>query len=321
MVPMATVTIGVDLGGTKIQTVALVDGEVVGQARHATPQTDAQAVMDEIVAAAREALGAAGTRGGDVRAIGIGTPGTVDPATGNVANSSNVAGFLHEVPLGSTISAAFNGVPVIVDNDVRVAIMGEFRRGAGRPYRDLLGVFVGTGVGGGLIMGGTLYRGRGGAGEIGHTVVKPGGRRCVCGMRGCLEAYAGRQSIEQVARRRAAAGTHTMLFKIMEAKGRDRVTSSVVFDALERGDELTHRLISEAVDALGLAIANAQNLLDLEAIIVGGGLGDRLGEPFVRQVERAMFPHLHLPERPPVMLGTELGDLSGGVGAAVVAGG
>jgi glucokinase len=321
MVRMATVTIGVDLGGTKIQTVAVADGEVVGEARHATPQADAQAVMGGIVAAAREALGAAGNRGGEVRAIGIGTPGTVDPATGNVSNSANVAGFLQEVPLGSTVSAAFDGVPVVVDNDVRAATMGEFRRGAGRPYRDLMGVFVGTGVGGGLILGGTMHRGRGGAGEIGHTVVKPGGRRCVCGMRGCLEAYAGRQSIERVARRRAAAGTHTMLFKIMEAKGRDRVTSSVVADALERGDELTHKLVNEAVDALGLGLANAQNLLDLEAIILGGGLGDRLGDQFVQRVGRAMFPHLHLPDRPPVVLQTELRDLSGAVGAAVVAGG
>jgi glucokinase len=315
------VTIGVDLGGTKIQTVAVADGEVVGEARHATPQTDADAVMHQIVAAAREALGAAGTRAGEVRAIGIGTPGTVDPATGNVSNSSNVAGFLQEVPLGSTVSAAFNGVSVVVDNDVRAATMGEFRRGAGRPYRDLMGVFVGTGVGGGLILGGTMHRGRGGAGEIGHTVVKPGGRRCVCGMRGCLEAYAGRQSIEHVARRRMAAGTHTMLFKIQEAKGRDRVTSSVIADALERGDELTQKLIDEAVEALGLGLANAQNLLDLEAIILGGGLGDRLGDPFVRRVERAMFPHLHLSDRPPAMLQTELRDLSGAVGAAVVAGG
>jgi len=318
---MAKITIGVDVGGTKIQTVAVVDSRVVGQARHPTPQTDAQGVMDEIVAAAREALGGAGGRAGDLRAIGIGTPGTVDAATGHVSNSSNVPGFMQEVPLGPTVSAAFNGVNVTVDNDVRVATMGEFRRGAGRPYRDLLGVFVGTGVGGGLILDGKLRRGRGSAGEIGHTVVRRGGRRCVCGMRGCLEAYAGRMSIEQVARRHAAAGTHTLLFKIMEAKGRDRVTSSVIADALDRGDELTQKLIGEAIDALGLAIANAQNLLDLEAVIVGGGLGDRLGQPFVQRIERATYPHLHVPDRPPAILPTELGDLSGAVGAAVVAGG
>ena len=104
----------------------------------------------------------------------------------------------------------------------------------------------------------------------------------------------------------------------MERKGRDRVTSSVIADALEQNDRLTIELMDEAVDALGMALANAQNLLDLEAIIVGGGLGDRLGEPFVRRVEQAMAPNLRFPDRPPVVLGTELGDLSGAVGATVL---
>ena len=196
--------------------------------------------------------------------------------------------------------------------------MGEFRRGAGRSYRNFLGVFVGTGVGGGLVLEGALRHGGGNAGEIGHTTVKPGGRRCGCTRLGCLEAYAGRQSIEQTARRRVDKGQKTKLFEIMERKGRDRVTSSVIADALEQKDRLTIELIDEAVDALGLALANTQNLLDLEAIIVGGGLGDRLGDPFVRRVEQAMVANLRFPDHPPVVLGTELGDLSGAVGATVL---
>ena len=160
--------------------------------------------------------------------------------------------------------------------------------------------------------------GRGNAGEIGHTTVKPGGRRCGCRRLGCLEAYAGRQSIEQTARLRVDKGQKTKLFEIMERKGRDRVTSSVIADALDQKDRLTIELIDEAVEALGVALSNAQNLLDLEAIIVGGGLGDRLGEPFVRRVEQAMLANLRFPERPPVVLGTELGDLSGAVGATVL---
>src|SRR5207247_7077264 len=113
------------------------------------------------------------------------------------------------VALGPAVSKAVGGATVRIDNDVRVAILGEFRRGAGRPYRDLLGVFVGTGVGGGLILGGKLREGRGAAGEIGHTVVKDGGRRCGCGRRGCLEAYAGRGSMERTARRWQARGRKT----------------------------------------------------------------------------------------------------------------
>ena len=171
--------------------------------------------------------------------------------------------------------------------------------GAGRPFRNFLGVFVGTGVGGGLILEGELRHGRGNAGEIGHTTVKPGGRRCGCTRLGCLEAYAGRQSIEQTARHRVDKGQKTKLFEIMERKGRDRVTSSVIADALDQKDRLTIELVDEAVEALGLALANAQNLLELEAIIVGGGLGDRLGEAFVRRVEQAMAAEPALPRTTP----------------------
>jgi len=317
---MAQLVAGVDLGGTKIQAAVVADGEVVGQARHLTPKSGAHDVVGEIVASIASSLDDAGAGPSDLRAIGIGTPGSVDIATGHVSKAANVPGFSQDVALGPMVRDAFGGVPVLVDNDVRMAVIGEFRRGAGRPYTDLLGVFVGTGVGGGIILGGELRSGRGNAGEIGHTVVKPGGRRCACSRFGCLEAYAGRMSIELTARHRMAKGQKTKLFEIMERKGRDRVTSSVIADALEQKDRLTTELVDEAVEALGLALANAQNLLEVEAVIVGGGLGDRLGEPFVRRVAHAMAVNLRVPEHPPAVLPTELGDLSGAVGATVVIG-
>jgi len=315
---MAQATAGVDLGGTKIQAVVVSAGDIVGQSRRPTPKTGATDVVAEIVASIHSALENAGMGPSELGAIGIGTPGSVDVATGHVSNAQNVPGFMHDVALGPTVRAAFGGTPVVVDNDVRAAVMGEYRQGAGRPFRNFLGVFVGTGVGGGLILEGELRYGRGNAGEIGHTTVKPGGRRCGCARLGCLEAYAGRMSIEQTARHRVEKGQKTVLFEIMERKGRDRVTSSVIADALDQRDRLTIELIDEAVEALGLAMANAQNLLELEAIIVGGGLGDRLGEPFVRRVEQAMSKNLRFPQSPPVVLPTELGDLSGAVGATVL---
>jgi len=311
-------TAGVDLGGTKIQSVVVSDGAVIGQSRRLTPTTGAAGVMAEIVASITEALDSAGMTPSDLDAVAIGTPGSVDARTGHVSNAPNVPGFAEDVPLGPTVSAALGHVPVFVDNDVRAAIMGEYRRGAGRPFHDLLGVFVGTGVGGGLILSGVLWKGLGNAGEIGHTTVKPGGRRCGCTRLGCLEAYAGRMSIEQTARHRAQKGQKTKLFEIMERKGRDRVTSSVIADAIEQKDRLTIELVDEAVEALGLALSNSQGLLELQAVIVGGGLGDRLGEPFVRRVEQAMVRNLRVPGQAPVVLTTELGDLSGAVGATVL---
>ena len=317
---MVEITAGVDLGGTKIQTVTVVGGEVVGSARLATPTTSAEEVIDAIVATIHEGLEAASLLVDDLRAIGIGTPGEVNTATGSVSRAHNVVGFSENVELGARVSAGLGGRPVTVDNDVRVAVVGEYHRGAGRPFRNVLGVFVGSGVGGGLILEGALRRGRGSAGEIGHTVVKPGGRRCSCGRHGCLEAYAGRMSIEEAARRQHHLGNKTKLFEIMERKGKDRVTSSVVAEALEREDEVIVDLIGQAIEALAVAVANAHNLLDLEAVIIGGGLGDRLGAPFVARVAEGMQRHLLTPSEPPAVLTTELGDLSGAVGAAVTAG-
>ncbi len=317
-----TLTAGVDLGGTKIQVVVVRAKRVVGSTRVPTPQAGALSVTDAIVSSVRTALQEAGSEASALRAVGVGTPGTIH-RDGSVSNSPNVPGFegADPTPLGARVSDALGGVPTTVDNDVRVAIVGEYRRGAGRPYRNVLGVFVGTGVGGGLVLDGKLREGRGAAGEIGHTLVKDDGRRCGCGKRGHLESYAGRRSIELEANRRIARGEKTDLFRIMRKRGRDRVTSGVIAAALEAGDRMTTDLIDDAVWALGIALANAQNLLDLEAIVVGGGLGDRLGAPFVQRITDAMGPRLHVPEVPPTVLATELGDLSGAVGAAVRAGG
>jgi glucokinase len=316
------VTAGVDLGGTKIQTVVLRKHEVVGSARVLTPQTGvAGDVIEAIAGTIRTSLEAAEASVTELRGAGVGTPGEIDAAEGAVLLAANVPGFSERVELGPLLSAALGGPKVIVGNDVSVGVLGEYARGAGRPYKNLLGVWVGTGVGGGLVFSGKLHDGRGAGGEIGHMVVEPGGRRCPCGRRGCMEAYAGRAAMEARARKLVDEGHKTKLFEIMEKRGRTRLSSGVYARALKRGDKMTEKLIGDAVWALGVGLASAQNLLDLEAIIVGGGLGDRLGQPFVDRVVEEMTPHLFVEHDPPVVLRTELGDLSGAVGAAVLAGG
>ncbi|HEY1330221.1 MAG TPA: ROK family protein [Actinomycetota bacterium] len=319
---MPDVIAGVDLGGTKIQVVLLRDQQMLASERGPTPRSGGAAdVIQAVAEAVTGALETAGLEPGDLRAVGIGSPGEIDQRAGTVSRAANVPGFFDTVALADELSRQLGGVPVSVDNDVRAAVRGEHQRGAGRPYRNFLGVFVGTGVGGGLVLENELREGRGAAGEIGHTVVKDGGRECSCKRRGCLEAYAGRGRIEVRARELAKQGRHTELFDIMRKHDRDRVTSGVIAKALDKGDELTVELIDDAVWALGLALASAQNLLDLEAIIVGGGLGDRLGRPFVDRIAESMRPHVFVDTDPPAMLTTELGDLSGAVGAAVLAGG
>jgi glucokinase len=207
---------------------------------------------------------------------------------------------------------------VRVGNDVQVAVQAEFELGAGKQFDTILGVWWGTGVGGGMILDGKPWIGRGAAGEIGHVVVKRGGARCTCGRRGCMEAYAGRLAMEIKARKEVKKGAKTDLFKIMEEHGRDRLTSGVWERALRHGDDLATRLIDRAVKMLGVGIASSINLLDPEAVIVGGGLGVRLGEKYVRRIATRMHPHLFIADRPPQMHLAALGDLGGAIGAALL---
>lgn len=311
---------GIDLGGTKIEAI-VVDGQnnVLGSSRHPTPTDGGPAgVAQAMVAALTEAAGAAGVEPSALLGVGVGSPGIVDAHTGTVSSARNLPGWNGSFALAETVSGAL-GTPVRVGNDVQVATDAEFRLGAGRTYRSLLGVFWGTGVGGGVILQGEPWLGRGAAGEIGHMVVKAGGRRCTCGRQGCLEAYAGRAAMELRARKRMQDGHRTVLFKLMEERGRTRLTSAIWAHALDAGDKLATELIDDAVKALGTGIASAVNLLDVEAVIIGGGLGVRFGEPFVKRISEAMAPHLFHDERPPEVRVAALGDLGGALGAALLA--
>jgi glucokinase len=239
---------------------------------------------------------------------------------GRVTGARNLPGWEGSFGLAAALRKAL-GTEVSVGNDVQVATDAEFHLGAGRPYSSLLGVFWGTGVGGGLVLDGAPWLGRGGAGEIGHMVVELGGARCTCGRRGCMEAYAGRAAMEARARRKHEKGRKTDLFELMRERGKARLTSGVWARALERGDELAHELIERAVGALGAGVASAVNLLDVEAVILGGGLGVRLGEPYAQRIAQAMRPHLFSEERPPDLHVAALGDLGGAIGASMLAAG
>jgi len=310
---------GIDLGGTKIEAIVVDDDNtVLGSSRHPTPSTGGPPdVAREMLAAIKGACLAAGIESDVLQGVGIGSPGVIDEVGGTVSTARNLPGWEGSFPLGPTLASAL-GTTVAIGNDVQVATDAEFALGAGKPYESLLGVMWGTGVGGGLILNGKPWLGRGGAGEIGHMVVVKDGARCPCGRRGCMEAYAGRAAMEARARRRQEKGANTDLFKIMKERGRDRLTSAVWAKALERHDKLAVELIDEAVEALGAGVASAQNLLDVPAVIIGGGLGVRLGEPFVKRIRKAMQPHLFNDAHPPDVLAAGLGDLGGALGAALL---
>jgi glucokinase len=310
---------GADLGGTKIEAIVVdAENQVLGSARRPTPTEGKPAdVATAIVEGVREACQSAGVEPSSLAGLGVGSPGLVDESTGVVASARNLPGWDRSFPLGATLSSEL-GTDAFVGNDVQVATEAEFELGAGRGYGSLLGVFWGTGVGGGIILKGEPWTGRGGAGEIGHTVVKIDGALCTCGRRGCLEAYAGRGAMEARARRRIDQGRHTDLFHLMEERGRTRLTSAIWAHALERGDKVATEIIDKAVAALAAGIASAINLLDVGAVIIGGGLGVRFGEPFAHRIADEMQPHLFHDENPPDVKVAALGDLGGAIGAALL---
>ena len=310
---------GIDLGGTKIQAI-VVDSEnnVVGQSRCPTPHDGGpQDVADAMAGAIREAATLAGTDTSALRGVGVGSPGEIDSGSGAVSNAKNLPDWTESFPLGANLSQAL-GTQVAVGNDVDVATWAEYELGAGRDHDSVLGVFWGTGVGGGLILGGKSWDGRGAAGEIGHMVVKRGGARCPCGNRGCMEAYAGRSAMEAEARKRVDDGGKTDLFKLMEKHDKPRLTSGIWQRALEHEDEMATELVDRAIKALGAGIASAVNLLDPEIVILGGGLGVRFGENLGPRIEERMQLNLFDHDDPPEFKVAALGDFGGALGAALL---
>ena len=310
---------GIDLGGTKIQA-AVIDskGKVSGESRHPTPTSGGPAdVAREMAAAMHEAAEAAGVRTEDLAGVGVGSPGDADEKTGVVSGAKNLPGWEGSFPLAESLQGDL-GTDVRVGNDVQVATEAEFHLGAGREFSSLIGVFWGTGVGGGLILDGKPWLGRGAAGEIGHMVVKRGGAKCPCGRKGCMEAYAGRSAMEAEARRQHEEGHKTDLFKLMHKHEKPRLTSGIWERALDHGDHLAEQLIDRAIEALGTGVASAVNLLDVEAVIIGGGLGIRFGERYMDALAKEMGKHLFVDERPPALRVASLGDLGGAIGASLL---
>jgi glucokinase len=312
---------GIDLGGTKIQSIVVDEGtEPLGANRIPTPKDGGpKAVAEAIAASLRAAALEAGLEPGDLAGVGVGSPGSIDEAAGTVTRALNVSPeWDGAFALRDELASRLDGTAIRLGNDVRVGTLAEMRLGAGRNHNSLIGVFWGTGVGSGVILNGRPWGGRGAAGEIGHMVVRLGGRTCTCGRVGCVEAYAGRKAMELRARKMVEDGSETKLFEIMEERGRQQLTSGIWARALEHEDRVAVHLIDQAVAALASGIASAVNLLDVEAVVIGGGLGTRLGEPYAERIRDEMQAHLFRDDRPPAVVGSMLGDLGGALGAALL---
>ncbi len=273
---MAAQALGVDLGGTNVRA-AVVDaetGEIVAAHKEALVDRAPARVVEAIVRAVAEAAAAAGAHPSSFRRVGVGVAGQCLGATGLVLNAPNLG--WRDVPVGDLLARAL-GIPVLVANDLSAAAWGEQRFGAARGIADVVLVFVGSGVGSGLILGGRLYGGAHGlAGEFGHIKVRPSRpetpvRRCGCGELGCLEAYSSGVNVAARVREEIAAGAET---RIRDLAGPDLsgVSASVVDEAYEVGDPYAIALWHEVGELLGTAIGNLVTLLNPARIILGGGV-------------------------------------------------
>jgi glucokinase len=319
---MRPLIIGVDLGGTKMHAAAVDDdGKLLHDEREKTlPDEGADAVIGRIADLCRRITLALGVPHDQLRAVCVGVPGGVNDSTGMVDKAPNLK--WEKVPLAHQLSSALGGVRVFLDNDVRVAVVGEHAYGCGRGTRTMVGIFVGTGIGGGVIVDGKLHLGaRGVAGELGHMIVKPKGPRCPCGKRGCVEALASRTSMERDVRELIKDGESSKILKIMKKEGRDRLTSSVIAKALDADDPVMTKVMRRAQHHIGVAVSNVVNLLDPEVVVIGGGIAERLGESFVAPIREAAYERLLVQrDREKVrILPTELKENAAPMGAAWVA--
>jgi glucokinase len=301
---------GVDVGGTNTE-VGLVgaDHTVLDRAKADTPTEGPDAVLDviaELVASLDD----------PPVAVGVGIPGVVHE--GRVLTVPNLANWHDAFDLSGDLGKR-TGVPVALGNDANVGLLGEWLDGAAKGAHNVLGLWMGTGIGGGLILDGRPFTGsHGAAGEIGHVIVSAGGALCSCGRRGCVEGYAGRRSMAGVASAMVEAGRSTALFDIRDDEGKSRLTSKVWSRALSEGDEMAVELFEMAVDTLGVAVGSAVNLLDLELVVVGGGLAEKLGQELADRIAAAARPWMLQPNPDLAFVVSSLGDDAGVVGAAAL---
>jgi glucokinase len=313
--------VGVDMGGTKILAgVVTEEGSIIGMAKRATKPADgADKVIERIARTVQDAVANAKLELDDIVGIASGTPGPLDPDTGIVISAPNLG--WDNVPLAKLLSRALD-MPVFIENDVNIGTLGEAVLGAGKGVKDLVGIFVGTGIGGGIILDGMLWQGwRKTAGDVGHMILLPEGPLCGCGRRGCAESLASRTAIERDILAGIALGRESLVPEILKREDKTRLTSGVLAEALKKGDPLVGEVIGRAQYYLGLLVASIVNFIDPEMMILGGGVVEALGDDFLVPIRRVAYQYFinQRNAKDVKIVPAKLGDNAGVLGAAVYA--
>ena len=312
--------VGVDMGGTKILAAVINGkGEIVQQAKTATkPKKGSDEVIKRIVRCIRQAIDGAELKLSQIRAIGIGSPGPLDPETGVIIFAPNLG--WSNVPLKAKLEANLN-IPTFVDNDVNVGTLGEYAFGAGRGVTNLVGIFVGTGIGGGIILDGKLYHGvNKTAGEVGHMIVEANGPQCGCGNSGCLEAVASRTAITRDLQKAIQKKEKKSKLTKLNGGKLDQIRSQAIAKAVKRGDKPTIKVMQRAGKYLGISVASIVHFLNPERVVLGGGVIEAMGDSLLDPIRQAAAKYA----LPTTMDGVQiveatLGDNAGVIGASVLA--
>jgi len=312
--------IGVDLGGTKILT-GVFDSkfDLKGTSKLSTKaDRGVDAVIDRIARCVTEAVDECDLSLKRVRGVGVGAPGAVDTESGRVIFAPNLPGW-KDVPLKKELEKRLD-LPVFIGNDCNVCTLGVFDREYKAKPKNLVGIFIGTGIGGGLIVNGDLYCGHNlTAGEIGHMVIEVDGPKCGCGNRGCLEALASRTAMFRRIQSAVKDGQKTILTDMLGSDLAD-MRSGDLRKAIRKGDKFVEKVVEQAAEYAGIGVANLINILNPEIVVVGGGVIEALEDEIMPTLVKAAKNH--------VMSGTmsgieiepsKLGDHAGITGAAVLA--
>ena len=315
-----TLYAGVDIGGTKLLTlIADAKGTVLAEVRLPTrASADPREVLDDAVRTIESALAEAGRSRADLSAVGLAIAGPVDFKRGVVTSSPNLPEW-RDVPAVTMVSAAL-GLPAVLENDANAAALGELHFGAARGLRHVVYLTVSTGIGGGIIIDGRLYRGASGsAGEFGHMVLDPGGPVCGCGNRGCFETLASGTAIAREGSAAAARGESPALARLAAEQG--ELTAEDIAEAAEAGDAVAAEIVARAADFFGIGLAAIVNALNPESIIIGGGVS-KMGDRYLGPAEAAMRAHaFDLPAGAVSLRQSVLGDHAAALGAVALVSG
>jgi glucokinase len=283
---MSQYLIGFDLGGTKMLAALIQGNKVIHRVKNKTKsQNGPRKIVQDIIGTIHTLINETRIETKDLLGIGMSVPGVLNRKKGIVVEAPNLG--MKDFPLEGELSKEF-GKPVILENDVNAGVYGEFINGAAKGYEHVLGVFPGTGIGGGLIIDGKLYRGSSGnAGEFGHMTIQNGGALCGCGQRGHIEAIASRTAMGQEAVGLIAGGKlpHSLAHYGTDIK---KISSKFFAQALKEKNSHVMEIIDTAAENLGVAIASAINLLDPELVLIGGGLVEKLGDFYLKRIEDSM---------------------------------